>query len=169
MKNLYLIASLLASPIIFSQSIVNIENLRYSGELGEFKSVGISLNGSRGNEDRDDYKLNLSFTKNNEDIESLLTFNHSERTKGDALEDKSSFFHGRLLFKSDNLFDYEVYLQSSKNPFQSYKKRDLFGIGLRFDLNEMSKIGLSLFMKMNKALRELIKKQIGLIYIYTKR
>ena len=64
MKNIYLIASLLASPIIFSQSIVNIENLRYSGELGEFKSVGISLNGSRGNEDRDDYKLHLSFTKN---------------------------------------------------------------------------------------------------------
>jgi len=169
MKNLYLIASLLASPIIFSQSIVNIENLRYSGELGEFKSVGISLNGSRGNEDRDDYKLNLSFTKNNEDIESLLTFNHSERTKGDVLEDKSSFFHGRLLFKSDNLFDYEVYLQSSKNPFQSYKKRDLFGIGLRFDLNEMSKIGLSLLHENEQSLEGINKKTDRVnLYLYKK-
>ena len=73
--------SSLLAPIVFSQPIVNIENLRHSGEIGEFKSVGLSLNGSRGNEDRDDFKLNLSYTKNNDNIESLITLSHSERTK----------------------------------------------------------------------------------------
>ena len=126
--------SSLLAPIVFSQPIVNIENLRHSGEIGEFKSVGLSLNGSRGNEDRDDFKLNLSYTKNNDNIESLITLSHSERTKDDVLEDKSSFFHSRLLFKSDKSYDYELYVQSSKNPFQSYKKRDLLGFGMRFDL-----------------------------------
>ena len=57
--------------IILSQAIVSIENLRHSGEVGEFKSAGLSLNGSRGNEDRDDFKLNLAYTKNTENIEIL--------------------------------------------------------------------------------------------------
>ena len=93
--------SITFSSLVLSQPIVNIENLRHSGEVGEFKSAGLSLNGSRGNEDRDDFKLNLAFTKNTENIESLITVSHSERTKDDVLEDKSSFFHSRLLFKSD--------------------------------------------------------------------
>ena len=55
--------SITFSSLVLSQPIVNIENLRHSGEVGEFKSAGLSLNGSRGNEDRDDFKLNLAFTK----------------------------------------------------------------------------------------------------------
>ena len=132
--------SITFSSLVLSQPIVNIENLRHSGEVGEFKSAGLSLNGSRGNEDRDDFKLNLAFTKNTENIESLITVSHSERTKDDVLEDKSSFFHSRLLFKSDKKYDFELYVQSSKNPFQSYKKRDLIGFGARFDISKESKM-----------------------------
>jgi len=156
------------APIVFSQPIVNIENLRHSGEIGEFKSVGLSLNGSRGNEDRDDFKLNLSYTKNNDNIESLITLSHSERTKDDVLEDKSSFFHSRLLFKSDKSYDYELYVQSSKNPFQSYKKRDLLGFGMRFDLTKKSKIGLSLLHEKEESLKG-INKETDRVNLYLYR
>ena len=166
MKNIYLVMSSLLAPIVFSQPIVNIENLRHSGEIGEFKSVGLSLNGSRGNEDRDDFKLNLSYTKNNDNIESLIALSHSERTKDDVLEDKSSFFHSRLLFKSDKSYDYELYAQSSKNPFQSYKKRDLLGFGMRFDLSKKSKIGLSLLHEKEESLKGINKEtDLSLIHI----
>ena len=157
--------SSLLAPIVFSQPIVNIENLRHSGEIGEFKSVGLSLNGSRGNEDRDDFKLNLSYTKNNDNIESLITLSHSERTKDDVLEDKSSFFHSRLLFKSDKSYDYELYVQSNKNPFQSYKKRDLLGFGMRFDLTKKSKIGLSLLHEKEESLKG-INKETDRVNLY---
>mgnify|MGYP000220842779 FL=1 len=160
--------SSLLAPIVFSQPIVNIENLRHSGEIGEFKSVGLSLNGSRGNEDRDDFKLNLSYTKNNDNIESLITLSHSERTKDDVLEDKSSFFHSRLLFKSDKSYDYELYVQSSKNPFQSYKKRDLLGFGMRFDLTKKSKIGLSLLHEKEESLKG-INKETDRVNLYLYR
>jgi len=160
--------SSLLAPIVFSQPIVNIENLRHSGEIGEFKSVGLSLNGSRGNEDRDDFKLNLSYTKNNDNIESLITLSHSERTKDDVLEDKSSFFHSRLLFKSDKYYDYELYAQSSKNPFQSYKKRDLLGFGMRFDLTKKSKIGLSLLHEKEESLKG-INKETDRVNLYLYR
>jgi hypothetical protein len=160
--------SSLLAPIVFSQPIVNIENLRHSGEIGEFKSVGLSLNGSRGNEDRDDFKLNLSYTKNNDNIESLITLSYSERTKDDVLEDKSSFFHSRLLFKSDKSYDYELYVQSSKNPFQSYKKRDLLGFGMRFDLTKKSKIGLSLLHEKEESLKG-INKETDRINLYLYR
>ena len=168
MKNIYLVISSLLAPIVFSQPIVNIENLRHSGEIGEFKSVGLSLNGSRGNEDRDDFKLNLSYTKNNDNIESLITLSHSERTKDDVLEDKSSFFHSRLLFKSDKSYDYELYVQSSKNPFQSYKKRDLLGFGMRFDLTKKSKIGLSLLHEKEESLKG-INKETDRVNLYLYR
>ena len=92
---------LLITANIYSQPIVNIENLRHSGEIGVFKSAGISFNGSRGNEDRDDYSINFTYVNNNEIIESLFTASKSERTKDDIIEDESSYFHGRLLFKSE--------------------------------------------------------------------
>ena len=161
--------SILLSPLIFSQPIVNIENLRHSGEVGQFKSVGLSLNGSRGNVDRDEFKLNLAYTKNNENIESLITISHSERTKDEVLEDKSSFFHSRLLFKSDKPFDYELYAQSSKNPFQSYKKRDLIGFGARFDISKVSKIGLSLLHEKEESLQGINKETDRVnLYLYKK-
>jgi hypothetical protein len=165
MNKIIMIACLLMPAILLSQAIVNIENLRHSGEIGKFKSAGLSLNGSRGNEDRDDFKLNLAFTKNTENIESLITASHSERTKDNILEDKSSFFHSRLLFKSDKPFDYELYVQSSKNPFQSYKKRDLIGFGARFDISNESKIGLSLLHENEESLQG-INKQTDRINLY---
>ena len=95
----------------------------------------------------------------------MITVSHSERTKDDVLEDKSSFFHSRLLFKSDKKYDFELYVQSSKNPFQSYKKRDLIGFGARFDISKESKIGLSLLHENEESLQG-INKETDRVNLY---
>ena len=144
MKNIVLPLFLITTNFIYSQPIVDIESLRHSDEIGIFKSAGVSFSGSRGNEDRDDYSLNFTYVNNNEVIESLFTASKSERTKDDLIEDESSFFHGRLLLKSEGNKNFETYIQSSRNPFQSYKQRNLIGFGYRFNTSKNQKIGLSI-------------------------
>ena len=153
MKEVLLLAIVsFLSLSLLSQPIVNIENLRHSGEIGVFKSIGLSLNSSRGNEERDNYKLDLSFAKNNDKYESLITFNNSKRTKDELLEDKSSFLHARFLKKLERSFDVESYIQSSKNPFQSYKKRNLAGVGIRLNSKRDYKFGLSVMREIEESL-----------------
>ena len=78
----------------------------------------------------------------------MLVFERSERTKDDVVEDEATFFHTRLLWQSNKKYDFEAYLQSSENPFQSYKRRDLFGLGVRF--SELKNIILSLSFHENE-------------------
>lgn len=166
-KILHVVLTIAISPLLLSQPIVSIENLRHSGEMGTFKSAGISFDGSRGNEERDEYELNLSYTKNNENLESLFTFNKSERTKEDKVEGESSFFHARFLLKSERKYNFEAYIQTSENPFQSYKKRDLLGFGLRFDAPNQYKFGLSILQEKEESLLKINKTTERLnLYLY---
>ncbi|MFQ3339984.1 MAG: putative salt-induced outer membrane protein YdiY [Gammaproteobacteria bacterium] len=166
-KILYVVLTIVISPLVISQPIVSIESLRHSGEIGVFKSAGISFDGSRGNEERDEYEFNLSYTKNNENLESLFTFNKSERAKDNKIEGESLFFHARFLLKSDKKYNFEAYIQSSENPFQSYKKRDLLGFGLRFDAPNQYKIGLSLLQEKEESLLSINKSTERLnLYLY---
>jgi hypothetical protein len=169
MRNTHYILIFVISLNISSQSIVDIENLRHSGEIGYFKSLGLSVNGSRGNEDRDDYKLDFSVARNNEDIESFFTINNSKRTKNNVIEDKSSFFHGRVLLKSESFYSYEFYIQGSKNPFQSYRKRDLAGAGIRINAKNKYKVGLSFLQEKEESLSGIFKKTERVnLYLYKK-
>jgi hypothetical protein len=45
------------SPEMYSQAIVDIEEIRKNGEIGIFKSANLFLANSSGNEDRSDIKL----------------------------------------------------------------------------------------------------------------
>ena len=108
---LYLNAS--ASPI------VDIENIRQSGEAGKLKNVAFALSGSRGNEDRDNLNLSLAFVNNSESTERLFVFEKSKRTTNDVVEQESSFLHARLLKQLENkTYDIETYIQNSENPFK---------------------------------------------------
>ena len=130
-KKIFILFSFIAT-FINGSPIVDIESVRQSGEIGKFKNLEFSLTGSRGNEDRDDFDIGIALVNNSSSIEKLLVFERSERTKDDEVEDEATFFHTRLLWQSEKKYDYEAYLQSSENPFQSYKRRDLFGLGIRF-------------------------------------
>ena len=45
--------------------IVDIEDIRRSGEIGNYRDLSFALSGSRGNEDRDNIDLSISFVKQN--------------------------------------------------------------------------------------------------------
>ena len=160
---------LLISNSIFSQPIVDIEELRHSGEIGSFGSAGLKLDSSRGNENRDNFNITLAFTNNNESIESLLVFNKSERSKDSETEAESTFGHARILWKLDQAFDLETYIQTTENPFQSYKKRNLIGIGVRFKDIQKYNFGLSIFKEKEQTLNRVSKDTDRLnIYVHRK-
>ena len=160
---------LLISNSVFSQPIVDIEELRHSGEIGSFGSAGLKLDSSRGNENRDNFNITLAFANNNESIESLLVFNKSERSKDSETEAESTFGHARILWKLDQAFDLETYIQTTENPFQSYKKRNLIGIGVRFKDIQKYNFGLSIFKEKEQTLNRVSKDTDRLnIYVHRK-
>ena len=150
-KKIFILLSFLVISYINASPIVDIENVRQSGEIGTFKNFEFSLNSSRGNEDRDDFDLGIALVNNSSAIEKLLVFERSERTQDEIIEDEATFLHARVLWQSDRKYDFEAYLQSSENPFQSYKRRDLVGVGIRFTELKSIKLGLSLFHENEKA------------------
>ena len=79
-------------------------------------------------------------------------FERSERTQDEIIEDEATFLHARVLWQSDRKYDFEAYLQSSENPFQSYKRRDLLGVGISFTELKSIKLGLSLLHENEESL-----------------
>ena len=151
-KKIFILLSFIVISFINASPIVDIENVRQSGEIGTFKNFEFSLNSSRGNEDRDDFDLGIALVNNSSTIEKLLVFERSERTQDDIIEDEATFLHARVLWQSDRKYDFEAYLQSSENPFQSYKRRDLLGVGIRFTELKSIKLGLSLLHENEESL-----------------
>lgn len=144
---------------IHASPIVDIETVRKSGEAGKFRSIAFAFSGSRGNEDRNDIELNLSFANNSEKTERLFIFEKSKRDKSDVTEDEATFLHARFLRQLNNkTFAFETYIQSSENPFQSYKSRSLVGAGLRFAKLDKVLLSMSLLHEDEKSLAGINKK-----------
>ena len=151
---------------IMSSPIVDIESVRKSDQIGKFRNIGFGFSGSRGNEDRNDYDISLSLVNNSEKYERLFVFEKSERTKDDIAEDESTFLHARLLRQLNNKsYDLETYFQISENPFQSYKIRSLFGVGIRFSELEKIKLSISLLHEDEESL-DGVKKKTERVNLY---
>ena len=151
-KKIFILLSFIVISFINESPIVDIENVRQSGEIGTFKNFEFSLNSSRGNDDRDDFDLGIALVNNSSTIEKFIVFERSERTQDEIIEDEATFLHARVLWQSDRKYDFEAYLQSSENPFQSYKRRDILGVGIRFTELKSIKLGLSLLHENEESL-----------------
>ncbi len=133
LNKILLFTFLIPALTINASPIANIEDVRRSNEVGSFRDIEFAFSGTRGNEERDDYDIGIALVKNSLKSESMLLLEKSERTNEDVVEDESFFLHARYLWKNEEKnYNFETYFQSSENPFQSYKKRDLIGFGLRF-------------------------------------
>jgi len=106
----------------WAQPIVSIEELRREGEIGNFFSSSLNLSGSSGTEEREDIDFSFAANKNTDEIESLIFVNFQERTKNKEIEDEANFIHARLLFKSDRLYNWEIYTQYSEIHFNYTRK-----------------------------------------------
>ena len=97
-----------------------------------------------------------------------LTVTVDDVTEDDVTEDESTFLHARLLRQLNNkTFDFETYIQSSENPFQSYKSRNLVGAGLRFSELEKLILSISLLHEDEESLGGINKKtQRANVYLF---
>ena len=66
------IFALFSSSFIYSEAIVNVEDLRRDGEKGFFANISGSLSFSRGNRNRDSFSIQSSMDYNLEDLETFL-------------------------------------------------------------------------------------------------
>ena len=143
--NKVLIASLFfLSSLIFSEAIVNVEDLRRDGEKGFFANISGSLSFSRGNRNRDSFSLQSSLDYNKENLETFFVVKRSQKQINNNNYDSATLSHLRLNFLFDENPSLELFMQYSKNPFRKFNKRELFGIGARFNIKENLKAGVGL-------------------------
>ena len=137
-----LIFTLFTSSFIYSEAIVNVEDLRRDGEKGFFANVSGSLSFSRGNRNRDSFSIQSSLDYNIDDLETFFVVKRSQKKINQRNYDSATLAHLRLNFLFDEDPSLETFIQYSKNPFRKFNKRELVGLGARFNLENNFKAGI---------------------------
>ena len=73
------IFALFSSSFIYSEAIVNVEDLRRDGEKGFFANISGSLSFSRGNRNRDSFSIQSSLDYNIDDLETFFVVKRSQK------------------------------------------------------------------------------------------
>ena len=139
-----LIFALFSSSFIYSEAIVNVEDLRRDGEKGFFANISGSLSFSRGNRNRDSFSIQSSLDYNIEDLETFFVVKRSQKKINQRNYDSATLAHLRLNFLFDEDPSLETFFQYSKNPFRKFNKRELVGLGARFNLENNFKAGIGI-------------------------
>ena len=134
--------ALFSSSFLYSEAIVNIEDLRRDGEKGFFANISGSLSFSRGNRNRDSFSLQSSIDYNVEDLETFFVVKRSQKQINKKNYDSATLAHLRLNFLFEKDPSLETFIQYSKNPFRKFNKRELIGLGARFNLENDLKAGV---------------------------
>jgi len=142
LSKILLFFALFSSSFLYSEAIVNIEDLRRDGEKGFFANISGSLSFSRGNRNRDSFSLQSSIDYNVEDLESFFVVKRSQKQINKKNYDSATLAHLRLNFLFDKDPSLETFIQYSKNPFRRFNKRELIGLGARFNLENDLKAGV---------------------------
>jgi hypothetical protein len=127
---------------IYSEAIVNIEDLRRDGETGFFANISGSLSFTRGNRSRDSFSIQSSLDYNTENLETFFVVKRSQKQINKNNYDSATLAHLRLNFLFDKDPSLEAFVQYSKNPFRKFNKRELIGLGTRFNLENNFKAGI---------------------------
>ena len=143
-SKLFLLIFILIPSFIYSEAIVNVEDLRRDGEKGFFANLSGSLNFSRGNRNRDSFSIQSSLDYNIDNLETFFVVKRSQKKINKSNYDSATLAHLRLNFLFDKDPSLETFIQYSKNPFRKFNKRELIGLGARFNLENNFKIGIGI-------------------------
>ena len=113
----FLLIFVLISPLIYTEAIVNVEDLRRDGEKGFFANISGSLSFSRGNRNRDSFSLQSSLDYNLENLETFFVVKRSQIQINKNNYDSATLAHLRLNFLFDNDPSLEAFIQYSKKSF----------------------------------------------------
>ena len=81
---------------------------------------------------------------NIDDLETFFVIKRSQKQINKKNYDSATLGHFRLNFLFDNDPSLETFIQYSKNPFRKFNKRELIGLGARFNLENNFKTGVGL-------------------------
>ena len=140
----YLLFFLLIPSLIFPEAIVNVEDLRRDGEKGFFANISGSVSFSRGNRNRDSFSIQSSLDYNIDELETFFVLKRSQKQINKRNYDSATLGHIRLNFLFDNDPSLETFIQYSKNPFRKFNKRELIGLGARFNIENNYKTGIGI-------------------------
>lgn len=143
-SKLFLLIFILIPSFIYSEAIVNVEDLRRDGEKGFFANLSGSLNFSRGNRNRDSFSIQSSLDYNIDNLETFFVVKRSQKKINKSNYDSATLAHLRLNFLFDKDPSLETFIQYSKNPFRKFNKRELIGLGARFNLENNFKVGIGI-------------------------
>ena len=117
----FLLFFLFFSSLVFSEAIVNIEDLRRDGEKGFYANLSGSLSFSRGNRNRDSFSLQSSFDYNVDDFETLYEDEEDVAAISDNTIRVSSYVHNEFPIAENIIFDISAFLQPSTDSLSDYK------------------------------------------------
>ena len=143
-SKLFLLIIILIPSFMYSEAIVNVEDLRRDGEKGFFANLSGSLNFSRGNRNRDSFSIQSSLDYNIDNLETFFVVKRSQKKINKSNYDSATLAHLRLNFLFDKDPSLEAFIQYSKNPFRKFNKRELIGLGARFNLENNFKAGIGI-------------------------
>jgi len=147
---------LIAAPrLLIAEAIVNIEDMRREGEIGFFTSVSLALSASRGNKVRDSLSAQIRFDNNTDRYDSFLVLKKDERKTNTVKWNDATMAHARFVLKNDSIYDVEMFVQHSKNPFRRYLQRDVLGAGARITMNDQARLGLGVLSENEEDLNNL--------------
>ncbi len=144
LNKVFLLLLFIFTSFLHAEAIVNVEDLRRDGEKGFYANISGSLSFSRGNRNRDSFSIQSSFDYNQEDLETFFVVKRSQKKINKNNYDSATLAHLRLNFLFDDDPSLETFIQYSKNPFRKFNKRELFGLGARFNLENNLKAGIGI-------------------------
>ena len=92
------------NSFIYSEAIVNVEDLRRDGEKGFFANISGSLSFTRGNRSRDSFSIQSSLDYNIEDLETFFVVKRSQKQINKNILNKIKILWFYIYFQFFSLF-----------------------------------------------------------------
>ena len=94
-------------------------------------------------------------------LETFFVVKRSQKQINKSNYDSATLAHIRLNFLFDDDPSLEAFIQYSKNPFRKFNKRELIGLGARFNLENNLKAGIGLMNEDEEDLLAIIDSLVG--------
>lgn len=130
----------LFSPL--AHAIVNIEALRMDEkEPGWTSQISLSMNGKKGNTDKDAASLGLGVQLVKPQFRTFLIGSGEYGRSDGVVDDEEYFLHLRHTHYLNKELDWEIFTQYESQPFVHHNQRTLVGAGLRTEAEFLGFIG----------------------------
>ena len=121
LNKFFLLFFLSIPSFIYSEAIVNVEDLRRDGEKGFFANISGSLSFSSGNRNRDSFSIQSSLDYNTDNLETFFVVKRSQKQINNKNYDSATLAHIRLNFLFDKDPSLETFIPVSYTHLRAHE------------------------------------------------